>query len=253
MKILWLCNEEGWAFDNASKLLASRMPQNQHDFGYYKTGQVAAKMNQADAVICHHPAVVSFIGDKPVLLRLASRAKKELFYRILWFCDKPGWAYENVCKALADKLPNYCHEFLFKDRESLEEASRKVKRADIIICNNSEVLNWFSGEIRQKKLLLRFATGRIKPPADIIWLCDMRGWAYDQRARALAEKLKDYSHHFVYYWDYETDEQRKAAVEQCNIVVCMCLAYVPLVRTIKKALMCVGGYRLLGIEGSTVN
>lgn len=209
-------------------------------------------MQQADVIVCHHPEVVRHIKNKPILLRLASRAKKELFFRILWFMDKPGWAYERTCRALAERLPNYCHEFVFKDTESPQQVTRKVKWADFIVCNNAKVLNWFSSEIRQKSLL-RYATGRLEPPADIIWFADMRSWAYEQRARALAAKLKDYSHHFVYYWDYKTDEQRTAAVENAKVVVCMCLAYATLVRAKEKALMCVGGHRLLGIEGDTVN
>lgn len=173
--------------------------------------------------------------------------------KVLWLCDERGWAYDNASRQIAVGLPQYEHAFAYYKTDDAGDITKELFAADAIVCSHPAVAGWPPLEPFRHKMLLRFSTRTFRLWPNVYWFCDMPGWAYEQRAKALAQKLPGYVHRFIYYWAYKTDEERKAAVREADIVICLCVAYATLVRTIKKALVCVGGYRLLGIESNTID
>lgn len=59
----------------------------------------------------------------------------------------------------------------------------------------------------------------------IVWVTDTPGWAYDNRARRLAEVLVDYDHEFVCY-----PQQGFWGVRRGDIVVCPDPRILPLMK-----------------------
>ena len=135
MKILWLCDEPGWAYANVSHTLARAMPQHEHRFLYYKQPHYL-DYTWPDICICSHPEVVKHwpqLADK-MILRFASRMHN-LTPRVLWFCDERGWAYERRAKLLASKLPDYEHHFAYYfDYKTDLERRNVMLKYDITMC-----------------------------------------------------------------------------------------------------------------------
>ena len=79
----------------------------------------------------------------------------------------------------------------------------------------------------------------------IAWICDMPGWAYEQRALRLARLMPGYVHRLVYYWQNKTPEEMQRAVAKADIVCCLCHRYAGLLAGTEKTVCCLGGSRLL--------
>lgn len=168
--------------------------------------------------------------------------------RVLWLCDEPGWAFDNACQTIARRLPQHEHRFVYYKRPYYVDSSWP----DVVVINHPEVIKWFPNLAH--KMVLRFASRMHNLRLRVLWFCDERGWAYDQRAHALAERMPDFEHHFAYYFDYETDLQRAQIVQQYDVTVLMCGAYGPLMgRKLDRAVVCVGGFRILEPMGIRVH
>lgn len=139
--------------------------------------------------------------------------------KILWLCDEEGWAYSNNSQTLARAMPKHEHRFMYYKVERKAD----LEWPDIIVCSHPEVIKWMPQYAH--KMVLRFATRMFRLTPTVLWFCDERGWAYDQRARLLTKHLPDYNHHFAYYFDYKNDEDRRKIMSQFDIVVCMFAAY----------------------------
>ncbi len=76
----------------------------------------------------------------------------------------------------------------------------------------------------------------------VVWLCDVEGWAYDGRATQLIAQLKDYDHKKIYVVGRKPGIV-EAAIKEADIIVCMYVQYMELLRKFNNVVTLIGGMR----------
>ncbi len=142
MNILWICDEEGWAYDGVAKMMSAGMPEHRHTIFYSKLHLPQAilwfEADLADVIVCCHPAQIAWLKDSQkdkAVLRLATRPFKMYRPRVCWLCDQPGWAYERRAKLLIKSLDRFDHTILYYWSYATDkERTVAVAGFDAIIC-----------------------------------------------------------------------------------------------------------------------
>jgi len=80
----------------------------------------------------------------------------------------------------------------------------------------------------------------------IIWLCDVKGWAYDNRAQQLSRLLHEYDHEVIYWTEY-AGADLTSKLETADMIVVMHPSAFKFVPDGKKSIAMLTGHRGLAI------
>ena len=74
LKICWIADVPGWAYDNRRRAVAARMPGYAHSVVFdvvRRTGEALPLLSEADIIVCPDPRVLPFVpGRAKVVLNL---------------------------------------------------------------------------------------------------------------------------------------------------------------------------------------